>query len=56
MTRRRSSFVLWPLAILTAVFVAGCEGGFIADAARGSFASFITSVVTTAVNETVNPD
>ena len=56
MTRRRSTFAAWPLVILTAVFAAGCEGGFIGDAARDSLASFLTSAFSTAVNATINPD
>jgi hypothetical protein len=56
MTRRRSTLAAWPLVIFTAVFAAGCEGGFIGDAARDSLASFITSVFSTAVNETITPD
>lgn len=55
MTRRRSSLVFSLLGILTLVLSAGCETGFVADAYRSSAASFINQVVSSAVNETVNP-
>ena len=43
------------LVLLASVLAAGCETGFIQDAARTSLASFVTDVVGTAVTETIGP-
>jgi len=55
MNQRRSTLFAWSLAILAVTFASGCETGFVANAARESIASFVTSIVTTAVNESINP-
>lgn len=51
-TRRLAAAVLGGLVVL----VAGCETGYIQDAARDSLASFLSEVFTTAVNETIGAD
>ena len=43
------------LVVLASALAAGCEMGFVQDAARTSLASFVTGVVTTAVNSTLGP-
>lgn len=43
------------LALLLTTFLAGCDQGFVGDAARESFASFLTSLANTAVTETITP-
>ena len=43
------------LVVLASALAAGCTAGFIQDAARTSLASFVTGVVTTAVNSTLGP-
>lgn len=43
------------LGLLLTTLLAGCEQGFVQEAARDSIASFLTSIVNTAVTETVNP-
>ena len=55
MNRRRSNLIMWPFALVISVFAAGCESTYVADAARSSVASFINSVITTAVNNAINP-
>ena len=54
MTTRRLRFLLCLLGFWTAG-AAGCESGFILDAAQQSLASFAVSVTTTAINETIGP-
>lgn len=51
--KRRSCIVL--LAILTMVAGAGCATGYVEDAARTSLSSFVISIFSTAVADTVNP-
>jgi len=53
-TRRYSSRVLL-LVISVTVVSGGCDAGFVAEAGRSSLASFVNEVLTTAVNETINP-
>ncbi len=54
MTPRRSTRYTALLATVTALLMAGCETGFIADAARSNLASFAIDVFTAAVNESIN--
>ena len=44
------------LLLLTLGLIAGCDAGFIREEAQRSFATFLSGVVTTAINETINPD
>lgn len=44
------------LLLLASGLIAGCDAGFIRDEAQRSFATFLSGVVTTAINETINPD
>lgn len=55
MTRetRKSTVVL---LIAFAALVAGCETGFVQDAARDNLAAFLGDVFTTAVNDTIASD
>ena len=39
-----------------AALAAGCEGGFVQDAARDSLAAFLSDIFTTAVNDTIASD
>jgi len=55
MMRRRCLSSLRVLLALGSLIVMGCEAGFVNEAARRSLSSFITSVFSTAVNETINP-
>ena len=55
MNRRRSNLIMLPLSLVISVFAAGCENTYVADAARSSVASFINSVITTAVTNVINP-
>ena len=43
------------LLMISMAFLAGCEDGFVQDQARTSLASFITGVLTTAVNQLIAP-
>ncbi len=42
-------------AILIVLAAAGCESGFVQDAARASLSSFIVDIVDTAVTEPIGP-
>ena len=55
MKRRRPSLILLSLITMAAALSAGCEGAFVASAARSSLTSFVTSVLTTGVNKALNP-
>lgn len=55
MKRRRPSVILVSLVTIAAALCAGCETGFVASAAQSSFTSFVNTVVTTAVNQSLNP-
>ncbi len=55
MIERRISRLMTGLLLLAVAFIAGCETGFIQEAARASLASFLTNVANTVVNETVGP-
>jgi len=44
------------LLIALAALAAGCETGFVEDAARDSLAAFLSDVFTTAVNDTIASD
>ena len=44
------------LFLLAMGLIGGCDAGFVRDEAQRSFASFLSGVVTTAINETINPD
>lgn len=55
MKRRRPSVILVSLVTIAAALCVGCETGFVTSAAQSSFASFANSVVTTAVNQSLNP-
>lgn len=50
--RKTIAGILVGLAALSA----GCETGFIQDAARDSLAAFLSDVFTTAVNDTIASD
>ncbi len=54
MIRERRTRVLCSLAFVSLVLLSGCRE-FMAAAARDSLAGFINSIVTTAVDETINP-
>ena len=56
MARLVRSITLAGLAALILAVALGCERGFITRAARSSAASFITSVVDTAVTESIGGD
>ncbi|MBI4717508.1 MAG: hypothetical protein HY763_06870 [Planctomycetes bacterium] len=53
--KRLRSVVAMGLLMLAVTLIAGCTTGFVEDAARGSVASFLNNVFTTAVNATINP-
>ena len=55
MKTHRSSLILSLLVILAATLGAGCDYDFVTNAGRSAVTSFINEVLTTAVNETVNP-
>ena len=54
---KRTNHSRWTLAFfaLAAVLLAGCETGFIQDAARTSLASFATDAFSSAVNAAIDP-
>ncbi len=54
MKRRRISLAAGILAVLCLVAATGCEA-VVQDAARSSIASFLNSVLSSAVNASVNP-
>ena len=43
------------LLMLASGLIAGCDAGFVREEAQRSFATFLSGVVTTAINETINP-
>ena len=49
---RRTGFLI----LLAMGLIGGCDAGFVRDEAQRSFASFLSGVVTTAINGTINPD
>ncbi|MCH7840002.1 MAG: hypothetical protein IID38_07180 [Planctomycetes bacterium] len=49
---RRTGYLL----LLAMGVIGGCDAGFIRDEAQRSFATFLSGIVTTAINETINPD
>ncbi len=53
----RQSLSRWTLTFLAlaAVLLAGCDTGFVQDAARTSLASFATDIFSTAVDATIGP-
>ncbi len=55
MAQRKRSRIVITLRMLSAALTSGCETGFIEEQALESFASFITGVVTAAVDETIRP-
>ena len=55
MKRRRPSVILVSLVTIAAALCAGCETGFVNSAAQSSFASFVNSVITTAVSQILIP-
>jgi hypothetical protein len=56
MKRRKKNIVLVAVLTLSCGWVAGCDAEFIAREAQQALATFLTGVVTTAINETVAPD
>jgi len=55
MTRQSLSRWTFTFFALAVVLLAGCETGFVQDAARTSLASFVTNIFSTAVTETIGP-
>lgn len=55
MDQRKRSRIVVTLLMLSAALTGGCETDFIEAQALESFASFLTSVVTTAVDEAIRP-
>ena len=55
MDQRKRSRIVVTLLMLSAALTSGCETDFIEEQALESFASFITSVVTTAIDDTIRP-
>ena len=55
MDRRILPTIMRGLVVLTAILSVGCESDWVARAARANLASFVTDVVSVAVNETLNP-
>ena len=55
MNQRKRSRIVVTLLMLSAALTSGCETDFIEEQALESFASFITSVVTTAIDDTIRP-
>lgn len=53
MNRLRCTVLAFLLSTLA--LASGCKQGFVGQAARESIASFVTSIVNTAVTETINP-
>jgi len=53
-TRANVTFTFF--GILSLAFVAGCEQGFVTEAARTSLSSFVIDIISTAVDETIGPD
>ena len=49
--RRTGYFLLLAMGV-----IGGCDAGFVRDEAQRSFASFLSGIVTTAINETINPE
>ena len=49
---RRTGYLL----LLAMGVIGGCNAGFVRDEAQRSFASFLSGIVTTAINETINPE
>lgn len=56
MIGREQQRTLVALLVGLAALAAGCESGFVQDAARDSLAAFLSDVFTTAVNETIASD
>ena len=54
MNRARNTLIAIGLAMII-VFAVGCETEFVNTAARANLASFITDVVSVAVNATISP-
>ena len=52
---RRSSLVFSSLVVVTALLMAGCDAGFVTEAARSSLASFATDIASTIINATIAP-
>ncbi len=44
------------LLLLTSGLISGCDAGFIRQEAQRSFTTFLSGVLTTAINETFSPD
>ncbi len=55
MTNRPCRWVATAVAALAIIALTGCATGFLSDAARDSFASFMVNILSTAVNETIGP-
>ena len=55
MTRTNHSRWTFTFFALTVILLAGCETGFLQDAARTSLASFATNAFSSAVNAAIGP-
>ncbi|MGB2985816.1 MAG: hypothetical protein WBE26_08025 [Phycisphaerae bacterium] len=55
MSVRRFPLIAVLLAMVAAALLLGCEVEFVGDAARENLASFVIDVVSTSVNESINP-
>ena len=55
MKRHRPARIMFLIMTFTAALSVGCETSFVGSAAQASFSTFVNSVVTTAVNNTLNP-
>lgn len=49
---RRTGFLI----LLAMGLIGGCDAGFVREEAQRSFASFLSGIVTTAINETIDPE
>lgn len=56
MKRRNRNIIAVIVVTLSSGWIAGCNTDFIAGEAQRAFASFLTGIVTTAINETVAPN
>lgn len=56
MKNYRSLLACSALAVTASMLAAGCEGGFVTESARTSLASFVTDIISTAVESTIGPD
>ena len=55
MLKRRFSLLKLLVALVAVTALTGCKGDFVENAARGSLSSFIIDIMSTAIDETINP-